>query len=145
MSIRRRTAAYGNIQRRSIIGPEITIRDVLLILRAAIRVTLITTLNNILPPVKEIKRITQTLKSIHTTLITLGVMPENLIIVLPILLPLEHLLQRKQPLQAQNQLIRLIYTCLRLQNPPRSLLRNLTQRLTHLPIVRLQPQHYNTP
>jgi len=35
-----------------------TIKDILLISRAAIRATLITTLNNILPPAKEIKRMT---------------------------------------------------------------------------------------
>ena len=55
MSARRRTAARGNIQRRNVIGPEITIRDTLLILKAVIRVTLITTLSNILLLIKEIK------------------------------------------------------------------------------------------
>jgi len=63
-----------------------------LISRAAIRATLITTLNNTSPPVKEIKRITQTLKPIYITLMTLEAMLENLIIVLLILPPLEHLL-----------------------------------------------------
>jgi len=91
MSARRRTATYGNTQRRSVIGPEMTIRDVLLISRAVIRATLITTLNNTSPPAKEIKRITQTLKPTHMTLTTLGAMPENLTIVLPILPPLEYL------------------------------------------------------
>ena len=72
-----------------------TIRDTLLILRAVIRVTLIVTLSNILLLMKEIKTIIQTLKPIYKTLITLGAMLENLMIVLPILLPLEYLLWRK--------------------------------------------------
>jgi hypothetical protein len=90
MSARRRTAVRGNIQRRSVIGPEITTRDVLLISRAAIRATLTTTLSNTSPPAKEMKRMTQTSKPTHTTLTTLGAMPENLTIVLPISLPSEH-------------------------------------------------------
>ena len=63
-----------------------------MILRATIRVTLTVTLSNTSLLIKEIKIIIQTLKPIYKTLMTLGAMPENLILVLPILLPLEHLL-----------------------------------------------------
>jgi len=55
MSIRRRTAVYRNTQKRSVAGLETTTGDALLILRAAIRVTLITTLSNISLLAKEIK------------------------------------------------------------------------------------------
>ena len=55
MSAKKRTAVYENTQRRSVIDPEITTRDTLLISRAVIRVTLITTLSNILLLTKEIK------------------------------------------------------------------------------------------
>ena len=66
--------------------------------RAVIRVTLITILSNILLFVKEIKIIIWTLKPIYKTLITLGAILKNLIIVLPISPPLKYLLWRKQPL-----------------------------------------------
>ena len=66
-----------------------------MILRAAIRVTLITTLSNILLLTKEMKIIIQTLKPIYKTLMTLETILENLIIVLPILPLLEYLLWRK--------------------------------------------------
>ena len=66
-----------------------------MILRAVIRVTLIVTLSNILLLIKEIKTIIQTLKPIYKTLITLGAIPKNLIIVLPISPLLEYLLQKK--------------------------------------------------
>jgi hypothetical protein len=58
MSARRRTVVRRNIQRRSVIGPEMTIRDVLLILRAVIRATLTTILSNTSLLIKEIKIIT---------------------------------------------------------------------------------------
>ena len=57
MSVRIRTITYRNTQGRSIINLEMTIRDILLISRAATKVTLITTLSNILLLVKEIKTI----------------------------------------------------------------------------------------
>ena len=98
ISIRRRTAVHKNIQRRSVINPKTTTRDTLLILRAATRVTLITTLSNTSLLAKEIKIIIWTSKPIYKTLMTLGAIPKNLIIVLPISPPLEHLLWRKQPL-----------------------------------------------
>ena len=66
-----------------------------MISRAAIRVTLITTLSNMSLLIKEIKTIIQTLKPIYKTLITLGAILENLIIILPISPLLEHLLWRK--------------------------------------------------
>ena len=95
MSIKKRTAIYRNIQRRSVINLKITTKDTLLILRAAIRVTLTTTLNNISLLTKEIKMIIQTLKPIYKTLITLKAILENLIIVLSISPLLEYLLRRK--------------------------------------------------
>jgi phage-related minor tail protein len=95
MSVKKRTAIHRNIQRRSVINPETTIRDALLILRAAIRVTLTTTLSNISLLIKEIKTIIWTLKPIYKTLMTLRAILKNLMIVLPISLFLKHLLWRK--------------------------------------------------
>jgi hypothetical protein len=55
MSVRRRTTAYRDIRRRRVTGLKMTIRDALLILRAIIRVTLITTLSNMLLLIKKMK------------------------------------------------------------------------------------------
>ena len=92
MSVRRRTAVYKNIQRRSVIDLEITTKDTLLISKATIRVTLTTTSSNTSLLAKEIKTIIRTLKPIYKTLMTLGAIPKNLIIVLPISPLLKHLL-----------------------------------------------------
>ena len=79
-------------KKKNIIGLKTTIKDALLILKAIIRVTLTTTLSNILLLIKKIKIIIQTLKPIYKTLITLRAIPKNLIIVLLILLLLKYLL-----------------------------------------------------
>jgi len=58
--------------------------------RAAIKVTLTTTLSNILLLAKKMKIMIQTLKPTYKTLMTLKAMLENLTIVLLILLLLKH-------------------------------------------------------
>ena len=55
ISVRRRIITYRNTQKRSVIDLKITIRDALLILKAVIRITLITTLSNILLLIKSDK------------------------------------------------------------------------------------------
>ena len=67
-----------------------TIRNALLILRAIIRVTLTITLSNTSLLIKEMKIIIWTSKLIYKTLMTLGAILKNLIIVLPISLLLKY-------------------------------------------------------